>query len=189
LRIDYRARSDADTIVNLTNHSYFNLAGRGTIAAHELRLLAERFLPVNNQLIPLGEERDVHATAFDFTALRPIAVGLASADPQLKVAGGYDHCFILASGADSDAAAELYEPVSGRLLEIFTTQPGIQLYTGNNLNGTIRGRGGWRYDRHGGLCLETEHFPDAPNRPNFPSALLRAGEPYHETTTYRFSVR
>jgi aldose 1-epimerase len=189
LRLDYRASTDRETFVNLTNHSYFNLAGAGTIHNHMLRLAAECYLPVDIELIPLGEQRRVQNTPFDFTRARPIGLGISANDAQLQLAGGYDHCWVFFDGpASSGPAAELFEPTSGRLLTIFTTQPGIQVYTGNFLDGSIHGKGGKRYERHSGLCLETQHFPDSPNQAAFPSTLLRPGQLYSQTTVYRFSV-
>jgi aldose 1-epimerase len=190
LRLDYSASTDQQTMVNLTNHSYFNLAGFGTIHNHSLRLAAQHYLPVNNEIIPLGEQRNVRGTAFDFTSARSIASGFKANDTQLQLAGGYDHCWVLEEDSESCApAAELYEPASGRLLTIFTTQPGIQFYSGNFLNGSIAGKGGQRYQRHSALCLETQHFPDSPNQPTFRSTLLKPGESYRHRTVYRFGVR
>lgn len=190
LRLDYSAISDDHTVVNLTNHSYFNLAGAGTIHDHMLRLAAERYLPVDNQLIPLGEQRSVSGTPFDFTRSRPIGSGIGADEAQLRIAGGYDHCWVLAEDTRSCAfAAEVYDPASGRVLSLFTTQPGIQVYSGNFLDGSIRGKGGRAYVRHSGLCLETEHFPDSPHQPSFPSTLLKPGELYEQTTLYRFGIK
>jgi aldose 1-epimerase len=189
LKLDYRATADRETVVNLTNHSYFNLAGAGTIHNHMLRMAAECYLPVDAELIPLGEQRSVLSTPFDFTRAQPIGLRISANDPQLQSAGGYDHCWVVSDGQGSCApAAELFDPTSGRVLTILTTQPGIQVYTGNLLNGSIPGKGGQRYQRHSGLCLETQHFPDSPNQPAFPSTLLRPGQLYSQTTVYRFSV-
>jgi aldose 1-epimerase len=189
LRLDYSARTDQTTVINLTNHSYFNLAGAGTIHGHILRLAAERYLPVDEGLIPLGEQRSVRSTPFDFTGPRSIGSGISADEAQLRLAGGYDHCWVLAQqSAACTLAAELYEPMSGRALTLFTTQPGIQVYTGNFLDGGIRGKRGQRYGRHSGLCLETQHFPDSPNQPTFPTTILRPGEMYRETTVYRFEA-
>ena len=176
LEIDYRATTDRDTIVNLTNHSYFNLAGKGTILDHELTLHADSFTPVSEELIPTGEVKPVANTVMDFRQSRRIAQG------------GYDHNFVL---RDVDAwirpAARLFEPESGRVLEILTKEPGIQFYSGNFLDGSLIGRGGVPYEKYAGLCLEPQHFPDAPNHVNFPSTVLRPGEVYKHTSVYRFS--
>ena len=181
LRIDYRATADRDTIVNLTNHSYFNLRGSGTILDHELTLNADHFTPVSKDLIPTGEIKSVEGTPMDFGKGK--AIGSEIDD----VAGGYDHNFVL---NDWDGllrlAARLYEPVSGRALEILTTEPGIQFYSGNFLDGSLKGKNGVSYEKYTGLCLEPQHFPDAPNHPNFPSTTLRPGEEYSNTSIYRF---
>ena len=191
LRIDYQATTDRDTLVNLTNHSYFNLAAGGDVLAHEVMIPAERFLPVDRYLIPTGERRSVHGTPMDFT--RPTAVGarIHAADEQLRLAsGGYDHTWVLDKAAGAlTQAAEVYDPVSGRVLEVFTTQPGVQFYTGNFLDGSFVGKGGRAYHKHQGFCLETQHFPDSPHHPDFPSVVLRPGEVYQQTTIFRCSVR
>jgi aldose 1-epimerase len=190
LRLDYNASTDAETVVNLTNHAYFNLAGSGKIRDHVLRLVAERFLPIDDKFVPTGEKRDVRGTPFGFTRPAPIGSRIGADDPQLRLAGGYDHCWVLTKDRFRCAlAAEVYEPGSGRLLSVFTTQPGIQLYTANFGGGSIRGKGGLTYEKHCGLCLETQHFPDSPNQPAFPSTVLKPGEAYRETTIYRFEAR
>ena len=181
LHIDYRATTDRDTIVNLTNHSYFNLRGEGTILDHELTLNADHFTPVSEDLIPTGEIKAVEGSPMDFRNGKAIGSDLAD------VEGGYDHNFVL-NGWDSTLrlAARLYEPVSGRVLEILTTEPGMQFYSGNFLDGSFTGKHGFVYEKYTGLCLEPQHFPDAPNHPNFPSTVLRPGEEYKHTSIYRF---
>jgi aldose 1-epimerase len=191
LRIDYAATTDQDTVLNLTNHSYFNLAGRGTILDHELELAAESFLPTNERQIPTGEMRPVRGTPMDFT--RPTAVGarIAANDEQLQIGGGgYDHNWVL--GADDGAerfAARVFDPGSGRVMEVYTTHPGVQLYTANGLDGSLKGKRGEPYGKYGALCLETQHFPDSPNQLQFPSTVLKAGGVYRHTTRFRFSTR
>ena len=189
LVLDYTASCDAPTIVNLTNHAYFNLAGRGSIENHVLRLAAARFLPVDSTLVPTGELRPVGGTAFDFTAGRPIGERLRSDDEQLRHAGGYDHNWVLdAAGPGERFAAEVHEPASGRRMIVHTTQPGVQIYSGNFLDGTIAGKNGVPYEKHAGFCLETQHFPDSPNQPTFPSTVLTPGEVYRHTTRYAFTA-
>jgi aldose 1-epimerase len=189
LRLDYSGSTDQTTVINLTHHSYFNLAGAGTIHDHLLRLTAARYLPVDPELIPLGEQRSVQGTPFDFTVPRSIGSRISSDEAQLQLAGGYDHCWVLTERSGAFAlAAELFDPMSGRALSVFTTQPGIQVYSGNFLDGSIQGKQGQRYQRHSGLCLETQHFPDSPNQSTFPITVLRPGENYRQRTIYRFKV-
>ena len=191
--IEYEAQTDAATPVNLTNHSYFNLCGEGSgenVLGHELTLHASRFLPTDAGQIPTGELRPVAGTPFDFRQPRPLGERLHEADAQLLNAGGYDHNWVLDAGGGALAlAAEVYEPVSGRVMEVLTTEPGVQLYAGNLLDGSCPGKSGRAYVRHGGLCLETQHFPDSPNRPEFPDTILRPGGKYRSKTVYRFGVR
>ncbi len=182
LRVEFRARTDQATPVNLTNHAYWNLSGSGTILDHELMLAADYYLPVDEGLIPTGELRPVAGTPMDFT--RPKAIGADIG--RLAPAVGYDHCYVLRSQDGSLApAARVRDPKSGRVLEILTTQPGIQLYTGNFLDGSAQNGGFARYQ---GLCLETQHYPDSPNRPEFPNTILRPGESYRQVTVHRFLV-
>jgi aldose 1-epimerase len=188
LRIDYEAVTDKKTPINLTNHAYWNLKGegRGDVLGHMLRLEADAITAIDSaaNLIPTGEIVPVAGTPFDFTA--PHAIGERIA----KVEGGYDHNFVLRSGGGTLAlAARVEEPESGRVLEIWTDQPGIQLYTGNFLDGTVVGKGGKAYQKHFAFCLETQHFPDSPNHPNFPSTILEPGQTYRTTTVHKFRVK
>lgn len=190
LRIDYTASTDQDTVVNLTQHSYFNLAGEGDILDHELTLYADRFTPIGRGLIPTGEIASVAGTPLDFTRPTLIGARIEQDHPQLTLAGGYDHNWVLnRSGEGLERAATVYERKTGRVMEVFTTQPGVQFYSGNFLDGSILGKGGQVYQRRAGFCLETQHFPDSPNHPNFPSTVLRPDQTYRQTTVYRFSAR
>lgn len=192
LSIDYRASTDAPTPVNLTQHAYFNLAGHdaGDILSHALALNASQFTPVDAKLIPTGVIQSVTGTPLDFTTPHEIGARIHQDDHQLRLGGGYDHNFVIdrAGDGDLDVAATVSEPTSGRVLDVLTTEPGIQFYAGRGLSGGALGKGGHAYARYGAFALETQHFPDSPNRPAFPSTILRPGEEYRSTTVYRFSV-
>ncbi len=194
LRIYYAATAEAPTHVNLTNHSYFNLTGNPSnpILAHEIQINAESYLPVDNSLIPTGDFRNLMGSAFDFNQAKEIGQDIKSDDEQLHLAGGYDHCFVLDRDRERlspQLAATAHDPNSGRVMEVWTTEPGMQLYTGNFLDGTLTGKEGKVYGRHAGFCLETQHFPDSPNQPNFPSTVIKPGRTFRSTTIYKFLVK
>jgi aldose 1-epimerase len=192
LKIDYTATTDKDTVLNLTNHSYFNLAGEGNgdILDHVLTLHAKQFTPADKTLIPTSELREVAGTPMDFTSATAIGKRINENYEQLAFGKGYDHNWVLASGGGKGLtlAAEAYDPKSGRMLEVLTTEPGVQFYTGNFLDSS-QGKGNKAYGQRAAFCLETQHFPDSPNHPNFPSTLLKPNSVFHSQTVFRFSAK
>ena len=192
LVIDYEATTDKATPINVSQHSYFNLKGEGNgdILDHEILINADRFTPVDKNLIPTGELRSVKGTPFDFTKSTKIGSRIEDNYEQLTLGHGYDHNFVLnRKGAGMTLAARVYEPTTGRVLEVSTTQPAVQFYTGNFLDGSVTGKSGHVYKRRNGLCLETQHYPDSPNHPDFPNTILKPGEKFHQTTAFKFSTK
>jgi aldose 1-epimerase len=188
LRIDFAATTDATTVCNLTNHSYFNLAGKGDVLNHEVQINAGHFTPTDSTLIPTGELKSVDGTPFDFR--QPAKIGARISDPQLKATKGYDVNFIIDKPLGKlGLQARVYEPVTGRVLEILSTQPGVQFFTSNNFNGSVAGKNGWAYQKHAAFCLEPQHFPDSPNKSQFPSTELKPGQIYQNTTVHRFLTK
>jgi aldose 1-epimerase len=192
LKIEYQAQTNKATIVNLTHHGYFNLAGQGQgdILNHEMMINAGRFTPVNTDLIPIGELRPVKDSPMDFTTPWTIGARINADDEQVRCGGGYDHNFVLNhTSGELGLAARVSEPSSGRVMEVYTTEPGLQFYTGNFLDGTLTGKGGKIYKKRYGFCLESQHFPDSPNQPDYPSVVLRPGQTYRQTTIYKFLAK
>lgn len=192
IKIDYNAVSDKDTVVNLTNHAYFNLAGHasGNVLKHQLYLNADNFTPISSECIPTGEIRSVKGTVMDFTEMTGVAAGLESGDEQILNGKGYDHNWVLnTAGNVNEVAAELYDPGSGRTMQVFTTKPGIQFYSGNFLSDKLIGKGNVPYQKRAGLCLETQYFPNAMKHKHFPSPVLKANEQYHHVTIYKFTTK
>ena len=192
LEIDYQATTDKASPINVSQHSYFNLKGEGNgeILDHEIMINADRFTPVDKNLIPTGELKSVKGTPFDFTTSTKIGARIEDKDEQLTLGHGYDHNFVInRKGPGLTLAARAYEPTTGRVLEVSTTQPGVQFYTGNFLDGTVTGKEGHVYKRRFGFCLETQHFPDSPNHPDFPTTILKPGEKFHQTTVFKFSAK
>ena len=194
LLIDYEATTDKASPINVSQHSYFNLKGEGNgdILDHDIMINADRFTPVDKNLIPIGELRAVKGTPLDFTKSTKIGARVDDSYDQIQLGHGYDHNFVLNSKPEQNGlvlAARVNEPASGRILEVWTTQPGVQFYSGNFLDGSVTGKNGHVYKRRYGFCLETQHFPDSPNHPNFPNTILKPGETFHQKTVFKFSAK
>jgi aldose 1-epimerase len=189
LKLEFTATTDRNTVLNLTHHSYFNLAGQGDILRHVVTMPADKFTPVDSTLIPTGDLKPVEGTPFDFR--KPIAIGLRinQDDDQLKFGKGYDHNWVFNKRVgEMTLMARVAEPTTGRIMEVSSTEPGLQFYSGNFLDGTLKGKGGWVYQFRNGFCMEPQHYPDSPNKPKFPSVVLHPGETYHNIIIYKFSV-
>ena len=190
LKLEFTATTDKDTVLNLTQHSYFNLAGKGDILNHQVMMPADKFTPVDSTLIPTGELKPVEGTPFDFRTPTAIGARIGQDDEQLKFGGGYDHNWVITKPMGRlGLMGRVYEPTTGRVLEVFSTEPGLQFYTGNFLDGKLTGKGGWVYQFRNGFCMEAQHYPDSPNQPNFPSVVLKPGEVYRNTIIFKFSVQ
>ena len=190
LKLEYTATTDKDTVVNLTHHSYFNLAGRGDILNHQVMMPADKFTPVDSTLIPTGELKPVDGTPFDFRTPTAIGARIGQEDEQLKFGNGYDHNWVINKQTGQlTLMARVYEPTSGRVMEVWSTEPGLQFYSGNFLDGKNTGKGGWVYKFRNGFCMEPQHYPDSPNHPDFPSVVLKPAQTYRNTIIYKFSVQ
>jgi aldose 1-epimerase len=190
LKLEYTATTDKDTVVNLTQHSYFNLAGKGDILNHVVMIQADKFTPVDSTLIPTGELRAVEGTPFDFRTPTAVGARIGQDDEQLKFGNGYDHNWVINKPMGQlSLMARVSEPTSGRVLEVLSTEPGLQFYSGNFLDGKNTGKGGWVYQFRNGFCMEPQHYPDSPNQPNFPSVVLKPGQVYRNTIIFKFSVQ
>jgi aldose 1-epimerase len=190
LKLEFTATTDKDTVLNLTQHSYFNLAGKGDILNHQVMMPADKFTPVDSTLIPTGELKPVEGTPFDFRTPTAIGARIGQDDEQLKFGGGYDHNWVINKPMGQlGLMGRVYEPTTGRVLEVLSTEPGLQFYTGNFLDGKLTGKGGWVYQFRNGFCMEAQHYPDSPNQPNFPSVVLKPSEVYRNTIIFKFSVQ